>query len=203
MGMRIIAITGGIGSGKTTVAGWIGETGVPVVNADRISRVLTEKNGEALPLIRRAFGNAVFHPDGTLDRAALAERVFAGDPAPRETLNQILHPMVIARMDRELDSLRKQGTPIAVIEVPLLYEAGMETMADAVICVTASEETRMQRLEKRGLSREQAAARMRTQQNTKKTEELADYILATDDATGINRQNTLVLWQRIMSESEE
>ena len=159
--MRVIAITGGIGSGKTTVAGWIRKTGVPVVDADRISRALTAQDGQALPLIRQAFGDGVFHPDGTLDRAALAALVFTEDPAPRKTLERILHPMVIARMQGELAALKAQGTPIAVTEVPLLYEAGAQGMADAVLCVTAREETRLNRLMARsGLTRAQALARM-------------------------------------------
>lgn len=201
--MRIIAITGGIGSGKTTVSGWIGETGVPVVDADAISRGLTAEGGEALPAIREAFGDGVFHADGTLNRAALADLVFREDPAKQKRLNAILHPMVIARMRRELDALERQGVPIAVIEVPLLYEAGMEGMADRVICVTASEETRLRRLSRRsGLTREQALARMRAQQDAAKTERLADDVLSTDLSDPENKQNALLLWRRIAGKDE-
>ena len=202
--MKVIAITGGIGSGKTTVAGWIQETGVPVVDADRISRELTADDGEALPLIRKVFGGDVFLEDGTLNRAALAALVFSGDPVPRRKLNAILHPMVIRRMQRELETLDNRGEPVAVIEVPLLYEAGMERMADKVICVTAAEETRIRRLVERGpLTREQVIARMRAQQSPARTEALADYVLETDGTTDTNRENALLLWRRIISESEE
>ncbi|MBN1776499.1 MAG: dephospho-CoA kinase [Clostridiales bacterium] len=201
--MRIIAITGGIGSGKTTVAGWIRETGVPVIDADRISRRLTKKGGEALPAIRAAFGDTVFHADGTLDRAVLADLVFSEDPAMQQNLNAILHPMVIERMQRELDALETRGAPEAVIEVPLLYEAGMERMADTVICVTAAEETRLKRLtERSNLTRRQALARMRAQQDVNKTEALADYVLATDGPTRENKQAALRLWQRITEKTE-
>ncbi len=202
--MRVIAITGGIGSGKTTVAGWLQEAGAPVIDADAISRALTAEGGEALPMIREAFGDGVFDQNGALNRAALAELVFSGDPAPREKLNAILHPMVAARMKRELDALQKKGAPVAVIEVPLLYEAGMEKMADTVICVTASEETRIRRLTRRsGLTRAQAAARMKTQQEPGQTEALADYVLLTDASTETNRENALSLWRHILGESEE
>jgi dephospho-CoA kinase len=202
--MRIVAITGGIAGGKTTVAGWIRETGAPVVDADRISRELTARGGEALPMIREAFGEGVFHEDGTLNRAAMADLVFSGDPAPRERLNAILHPMVIERMERELETLKERGTRVAVIEVPLLYEAGMENMADTVICVTASEETRIRRLTERGgFTRAQALARMKAQQETRKTEAMADYVLATDASTETNRENALSLWRHILGESEE
>lgn len=202
--MRVIAITGGIGSGKTTVAGWIRETGVPVVDADAISRALTAEGGEALPAIRQAFGNGVFYPDGTLDRAALAALVFTDDPAPRKALEHILHPMVIARMRDALQKLKAQGTPVAVIEVPLLYESGTQTMADTVICVTAREETRLKRLmERSGLTREQALSRMRAQQDVAKTEALADYTLSTDATTAENKRNALRLWQQIANERKE
>ena len=201
--MRIIAITGGIGSGKTTVAGWIEETGVPVIDADAISRSLTREGGEALPAIRTAFGDGVFSADGALDRSALADLVFRKEPARQKQLNAILHPLVIRRMRRELDTLEARGVPVAVIEVPLLYESGMEGMADAVICVAASEETRLNRLlERSGMTREQALSRMRAQQDVEKTEALADYVIHTDCPTIENRRNTLRLWQRIAGKTE-
>jgi len=201
--MQIIAITGGIGSGKTTVAGWIKETGVPVIDADVVSRALTAPGGKALPPIRDAFGDAVFQPDGSLNRAALAELVFREDPANQQQLNAILHPMVIANMRDQLNALAAKGVPVAVIEVPLLYESGMESMADAVICVSALQETRLKRLmERSGLTREQALARMRLQQDVKKTEALADYVIHTDGSTIDNKQATLRLWQRIAGKIE-
>lgn len=201
--MRIIAITGGIGSGKSTVAGWIEETGVPVIDADAVSRALTAPGGEALPRIRDAFGNGVFRPDGTLDRAALADLVFRADPTRQKQLNAILHPMVIERMQRQLEALEARGEPVAVIEVPLLYEAGLEGIADAVICVAASEETRLKRLTARsGLTREQALARMRAQQDVEKTEALADYVIHTDCSTIENKRTALRLWQRIAGKIE-
>ncbi len=201
--MQIIAITGGIGSGKTTVAGWIKETGVPVIDADAVSRVLTAPGGKALPPIRDAFGDAVFQPEGSLNRAALAELVFREDPANQQQLNAILHPMVIANMRDQLDALAAQGVPVAVIEVPLLYESGMESMADTVICVSALQETRLKRLMKRsGLTREQALSRMHLQQDIKKTEDLADYVIHTDGSTIDNKQATLRLWQRIAGKIE-
>jgi len=202
--MQVIAITGGIGSGKTTVARWIEETGVPVVDADQISKKLTAENGSALPKLREAFGSAIFHADGTLNRAVLAALVFTKDPAPREKLNAILHPMIIGYMQRKLKTLSRKGAPVAVIEVPLLYEAGMEDMADQVICVSASDETRIRRImERDGITQAQAMARIRAQQDPKITEQLADYVLTTEDSIESNRQHTLKLWQHITGESGE
>lgn len=202
--MQIIAITGGIGSGKSTVARWIEETGVPVVDADSISRKLTAENGQALPKLREAFGSAIFHADGTLNRAVLAALVFTNDPEPREKLNAILHPMIIGFMQRKLKTLGRKGVRVAVIDVPLLYETGMQHMADKVICVTASEETRVRRImERDGVTQAQAMARVRAQQDPKITEQMADYVLTTDDSLEENRRNALQLWQYILGESEE
>ena len=202
--MQVIAITGGIGSGKSTVARWIEETGVPVVDADQISKKLTAENGSALPKLREAFGSAIFHADGTLNRAVLAALVFTKNPAPREKLNAILHPMIIGFMQRKLRTLARKGVPVAVIEVPLLYETRMEHMADQVICVTASEETRIRRImERDGITQAQAMARIRAQQDPKITEQLADYVLTTEDSMQINRRNAMRLWRRITGESGE
>ncbi len=202
--MQIIAITGGIGSGKSTVAHWIEETGVPVLDADDISRKLTAENGQVLPKLREAFGSAIFHADGTLNRAVLAALVFTNDPKPREKLNAILHPMIIGFMQRKLKTLARKGERIALIDVPLLYETGMQHMADKVICVTASEETRVRRImERDGITQAQAMARVRAQQDPKITEQMADYVLTTDDSLEENRRNALQLWQYILGESEE
>lgn len=202
--MRVIAITGGIGSGKTTVARWIRETGVPVIDADQISRHLTKPGGEALPKLREAFGSAIFSADGTLNRSVLAALVFTDRPAPREKLNAILHPMIFKHMQRELKALERRNVPVAVVEVPLLYESGMDRIADTVICVSAAEETRIHRMAVRdGISRKQAVARMKAQQDPQKIEELADYVLRTDAPMHENKENVLRLWQQILSESGE
>jgi len=106
-------------------------------------------------------------------------------------------------MRRELDRLSAQGEPIAVIDVPLLYEAGMQATADTVICVTAGEETRLKRIaERSGLTRGQALARIQLQQDMEKTEALADYVLSTDGSTQENKQNALRLWRQITEKNE-
>ena len=96
--MRVIAITGGIGSGKTTVANYYRSLGIDTIDADAISRELTAPGGEALPAIREAFGDGVFHADGTLDRGALATVVFQGNTQSLQRLNAILHPRITTRI---------------------------------------------------------------------------------------------------------
>ncbi len=194
--MRTIALTGGIACGKTTVAGWLRETGAVVIDADAISRKLTVPQGPALPAIRQAFGDAMFTPEGALDRAALGRRVF-GDQAAREKLNGILHPMILAMMRQEMENCRKAGVLNVVLDVPLLYEAGMEGLADKVICVSAPERLQLERLIQRdGLTREQALRRIHSQWSLAEKEKRADGVIHTEGPRRQVRADALQLYHR-------
>ena len=152
-----IGLTGSIACGKSTVSQYLRQKGCFIVDADAISRALTADGGAALPEIRRAFGDDVFS-GASLDRAKLGQLVFA-DAQKRETLNAILHPMILSEIRRQLDRLDAPGQ-IVVGDVPLLFECGMESMFDTVWVVRAARETQIQRLfERDGLSREQAERR--------------------------------------------
>ncbi|MCL1854264.1 MAG: dephospho-CoA kinase [Clostridia bacterium] len=178
--MTLIAITGGIACGKSTVAEWLRQEGAAVIDADAVSRTLTQRGGEALPLIRRTFGNEMFHPDGELDRARLAEKVF-GDEKALAKLNGILHPLVLRRMEDEIKILLKAGHSTLVLDVPLLYEAELESMADWVVCISAPEELQIQRLIARdGLTRNQAEVRISSQWPLQEKERRADEVIHTD-----------------------
>lgn len=181
--MMTLGLTGGIACGKTTVAGWLQDLGASVMDADAISRSITKTGGEALPAIREAFGGEVFTDGGELDRAALGDRVFANE-ADRVRLNAILHPMIARRMAEEIADCRKKGAQIVVLDIPLLYEAGMETMADRVVCVSARMETQIARLKVRnGLSRSEALMRIRSQWPLSEKEARADFVIYTDRPT--------------------
>ena len=146
-----IGLTGSIACGKSTVSQYLRQKGCFIVDADAISRALTADGGAALPEIRRAFGDDVFS-GASLDRAKLGQLVFA-DAQKRETLNAILHPMILSEIRRQLDRLDAPGQ-IVVGDVPLLFECGMESMFDTVWVVRAARETQIQRLfERDGLSR--------------------------------------------------
>lgn len=195
--MRIIALTGGIACGKTTVAGWLREAGAAVIDADAISRELTAPAGAALPLIRQAFGDGVFHGDGALNRAALAHLVF-GDQEARARLEGILHPMIRRRMEEELQACRKMGVSIVVLDVPLLFEAGMEDMAEAVVCVSAPREVQIRRLQSRdGLTREQALARIRSQWPLTEKERRSHAVIDTQGPAEQVRRRVMELYRRL------
>ncbi len=152
----VVALTGGIGSGKTTVADMLAERGATVVDTDAIAHELTAPGGAAMPAIREAFGDAVVASDGRLDRAAMRALAFA-DPHARTRLEAILHPMI-----RRLSEARFAATtgPYAVSVVPLGVESGpWEGRVDRVLVVDCPEDTQVARVMQRsGLPREQVLA---------------------------------------------
>ena len=178
--MRIIALTGGIACGKTTISGMLEKLGARIVDADGISRSLTAPGGKGLPAVREAFGDGVFAPDGTLDRAALAKVIFS-DEAQREKLNAILHPMVHAEMESQIEACRRDGTKVVILDVPLLFEAGMQHMGDEIACACAPEEVQIQRLASRnGYGREEALGRIRSQWPLEEKKRLSDIVIDTN-----------------------
>ena len=194
-----IGITGSIACGKSTVSAYLRGLGYPVVDADAISRALTAPGGEALPLLRAAFGDGVF--DGEcLNRRALGALVFSSDAA-RAQLNAILHPMIIAQTERELLALDTPGR-LVFGDVPLLYECGMERLFDCVWVVAAPRERQLERLHLRdGLSREQAAARIDAQMPQQEKIARADAVIDTDAAPEQTRHRVDALLEHLAERS--
>lgn len=178
--MLTIALTGGIACGKSTVSGMLAALGASVIDADQISRSLTAPGGPALPAIRQAFGDGVFQADGTLDRPALSAVVFA-DKRAIETLNAITHPLVKQQMEEKLEACRKNGAKVVVLDVPLLFETGMQHMGDVVACVVAPEEVQIARMKSRnGYSRQEALGRIRSQMPVSEKAARSDIVIDTD-----------------------
>jgi len=159
-----VGLTGGIASGKSTVAKIFRELGAHVLDADRIARDLVPPGSQALSRIVRAFGPEMLRPDGTLDRAALGAVVF-GDAGKRRVLEGILHPLILDEIDRRVDELERvdpQG--VAVVEAALILELGRENEFDTLVVVWAEEEQQRRRLMQRdNLSAEEAAHRLDAQ----------------------------------------
>ena len=159
----VIGLTGGIGSGKSEAAQYLKTLGAAHLDADGISRELTAEGGEALGDIRRVFGDGVFRPDGTLDRAALGRLVFGNEPA-RRALEGILHPLVQRNMLRQLDAAAQAGARVVILDVPLLFETGMDALCDETWALYVSREKQIARVVARdGISPLDAEARVDSQ----------------------------------------
>jgi dephospho-CoA kinase len=175
--MLTIALTGNAASGKTTVAEiWAGR-GVPLVRADDLAREVVGPGTEGLERVVRAFGNEVLAPDGSLDRGKLRTRVF-NDQEERKRLEGILHPLIESRRREWLERQRSRDVQLAVAEIPLLFEVGLEDAFDGVVLVTAPTEECLRRLvEYRGLERAEASRILAAQMPVEEKLDRADYVL--------------------------
>ena len=184
--MLRIGLTGGIGSGKSTVAALLADHGARVVDADRIAREVVEPGTPGLSAVVAAFGPAVLTADGALDRPAVAALVF-GDPAARARLDAVVHPLVRARA-AELVA-EAPADAVVVQDVPLLVETGQAGSYDLVLVVETDIETRVARLVDRGLSADDARARIASQATDEQRRAVADVVLRNDgDRTALAAQ---------------
>lgn len=171
-----VGLTGGIGSGKSTVARMLAELGAVVIDADRIARQVVEPGQPALAEIAERFGAEVIKPDGSLDRAALAAIVFP-EPQALAALEAITHPRIDQRAAEQLDKARRSGARVVVYDSPLLVESGQARDFDLVVVVDAPAEIRVARLVGRGLVESDARARMARQATDSQRLAVADVVI--------------------------
>ncbi|MDD5556934.1 MAG: dephospho-CoA kinase [bacterium] len=170
-----VGITGGIGTGKATVAAMFGRRGAIVIDADELARAAVRPGTAARRRVVDAFGDGVVGPDGALRRRRIARIVFRR-PDRLAVLNAIVHPPVVREMRRRLRAAR--GAPAAVVNVPLLFEAGLGGEFDAVVVVTCPREEQIRRARARdGLSRRAVEARIRAQMPLEEKAARADYVI--------------------------
>lgn len=159
----VVGLTGGIASGKSEAARHLETLGATCIDADAISHRLTAENGELLPALRETFGEEVFFADGTLNRRALGETVFS-DPIMRRQLDAIAHPAIQKAMMDEMKRAADDGDPLVFLNVPLLFETGMDALCDETWLISLDPERQKERLMARdGLTAEQADARISAQ----------------------------------------
>ncbi|KMY46331.1 dephospho-CoA kinase [Bacillus sp. FJAT-27916] len=174
---KIIGLTGGIASGKSTVSNWLLSQGYPVVDADIAARKVVEPGMPALEKIRKAFGDDVLLPDGTLDRKRLGSIIFANEEK-RQTLNAIVHPAVREWMRQETERAFGEGASIVIMDIPLLFESKLTHMVEETILIYVTKETQLKRLmERDGYMEADALARIHAQMPIDEKKELADYIV--------------------------
>ncbi|HTF72953.1 MAG TPA: dephospho-CoA kinase [Bradyrhizobium sp.] len=175
--MIILGLTGSIGMGKSTTAKLFAEAGVPVYDADATVHMLYE--GEAVPVIEAAFPGTTV--DGKVDRNKLSARV-VHDPAAIKRLEQIVHPMLGASRQKFLDDAERSGAPVAVVDVPLLFETGGEKRVDAVVVVTTTPELQHQRILARdNMTSEKLDAILARQLPDAEKRRRADFVVDTSD----------------------
>ena len=192
-----VGLTGGIGSGKSTVADCFAAHGVPVIDTDLIARELTAIGGAALAAIRAAFGETVMHGDGTLDRDALRNRVFS-DSAARRQLEAILHPRIRQRVEQRLSTLT---APYALIVIPLLVETGgYRDMLDRVLVVDCPEDVQIARVRARsGLDPDQVNAILAAQAGRRERLAAADDVIVNTSTRAALVAEVAVLHRRYLT----
>ena len=177
--MLLIGLTGGIGSGKSTVARLLERRGAVVIDADQLAREAVAKGTPGFDRVVAAFGTNVLTSDGDLDRSALAARIFS-DPAEKAALEAIVHPEVARRFGERVDPLRATDR-VVVYVTPLLVELGLAPAFDVVVVVTASPHLRISRVASdRGLSPDDVRDRMAAQATDEQRMEVADVLVDND-----------------------
>ncbi|WP_028308319.1 dephospho-CoA kinase [Desulfitibacter alkalitolerans] len=197
--MKVIGLTGGIASGKSTVASILAEFGATIIDADKVARDVVEPGQPAWRDIRKAFGEDALLADGSLNRQWLGNLIF-NDPTKRQMLNSIIHPRIIEECQKILEHYKQAGEKAVILEVPLLIETGMDTMVDEVWLVAVEVETQISRLIKRdGLSRGQALKRIESQMSLEEKIPKADIII--DGQLTINKLRSYLktLWNNILA----
>lgn len=180
-----LGLTGGIGSGKTTVAQMLAARGAAVIDADAISRALTASHGAALPAIAAQFGTHVIGPDGALNRSAMRQMIFA-DPAARRRLEAILHPLVEQALEEQTREAAMRSVRCVVFDVPLLIEnfARWQSRIDALLVVDCPEEVQITRVVARSqLSREEVMHILSAQASRAQRLAMADFVITNDAGT--------------------
>jgi len=195
--MLKIAITGGAGSGKSVVARMFQELGAAVLDADAVAHAVVAAGAPAWQELRKAFGPEFFLESGELDRPRMSRRVFA-DPQARKWLNEIVHPFVAKEIRARLQDLERQGVKMVLVEVPLLFEAGLEGGYDKVIVVDADPREQMERLK----ARDQRAAGeilgiIDAQMPLAEKVSRADYVVDNRGPLEETRRQVQIIWENL------
>ena len=191
----VLGLTGGIGSGKSTVLEMLQKKGAATIDADAIVHGLYADDVTLRNAIRREFGDEVKTDDGLVNRKALADIVFAS-PRERKKLEELIHPRVRRKIKAELTQTQR---PVIVVDIPLLYESRWENEFDAVLVVNANDETRLSRLVRRGLPRTEARKRIDAQMPLQIKLRKADFVINNDGPRIETEKHVDRLWQRILA----
>lgn len=175
--MYRIGLTGGIASGKSTVSALLSKEGIPVIDADQLSRRVVEPGSQTMEKIRKVFGDDLFSPDGRLNREKMAQIIFS-DEDKRQVLNEIVHPAVWKETEKGLWQLQREGFPLAVLDAPLLIESGWQLRVESIWVVRSTLEQQVRRMQLRnGYSEKEAMSRISRQMPTAYQMNYADVVI--------------------------
>ncbi len=195
--MLVVGLTGNIASGKSTVARLLVERGAQLIDSDVLARRAVEPGTPALERIVKRWGPGVQRADGTLDRAALRRIVFS-DPAELRALDAIVHPEVERLRQRDLSEARAAGVGGTVCDIPLLFEAGLESSVDCIVLVDAPAHVRLDRLVNlRRISPDEAQAMMDAQLPAESKRKRAHFVVENDGSLESLRERTHALWDSL------
>lgn len=197
--MKIIGLTGGFGSGKSTVSQFLAELGAAVIDADEVGHEISRPGTEAWREVVGAFGQAIIGTDGTIDRRKLGKIVFR-DPDARTRLNHIMHPRIREQVAAMIKEYERKGAGIVVIEAPLLLEAGWKSMVDELWVTSAPQATIISRLrEQKGTPESESLARIHAQLSDEERTQQADVVIYTDCTPDELKDRVVELWQELRS----
>ncbi len=174
---HIIGLTGGIASGKSTIASFFKDSGFPVIETDQIAKTILQPGSDAFNAVVKHFGEEILLSEGIINRKALGERIFK-DERERDILNQIVHPEVRTITQSKADVLKKEGHAIIVIDVPLLFEAGFDQDVDLTLVISVPKEIQIERLMARdGIEKAYALKKINAQMPLKEKRKRADFVI--------------------------
>ena len=195
--MKVIGLTGGIGSGKSTVSQVLAELGAVILDADKVGHEVFKPNTEAWHEVVAAFGKQILTPSGEIDRKKLGEIVFS-KPESLSRLNQIMHPRMYGMVKAQIEEYRRQGVAVVVLEAVVLIEANWTSLVDEVWVTVAPQAMVLKRLkEQRGLEEEQTLARIRSQLSSEERIKHADVVINNDCSLDELRAKVRELWERL------
>ena len=193
-----VGLTGGIGAGKSTVADLFSQKGAVVIRSDELARQVIEPQTPGFQQVIDRFGKDFINSEGYIDRAKLAQIVFQDDAALKD-LENIVHPLVRSKTNQIID--QHTSETIIVNEIPLLLEKKMESLFDFLVIVISSEKNRLERLAQRGLTTEQATARMSKQVSDDERKAAADFLIVNDGNLDQLEADVEKIWQTLQERS--
>lgn len=200
--MLVVGLTGGICSGKTTVARMLAKRGAFVIDADEIAHELQEPGQPIYEAVVRAFGRGILREDSWIDRTRLGGLVFA-DPEKRQKLEALMHPAIVKECETRIEKAGKAGTKICIVDAALLIEAGAYRRFDKVIVVAAPEEVQLERLLARGLSQEEALRRIRSQIPLGGKVHYAHYVIENSGSLEETERQVGRIFEELLQEADE